>query len=158
MQTTAAIARGVITIDVAGTIGDAARSMESHGVGALVVVDGERLAGIVTDRDLVVRGLARRLPDDARVDAVMTTDVVALDGHEDVQAVLQIFRRHDVRRVPIVDGHRPIGMVTADDVLVDLVHDLATVAQPITNQVVLRRREPALPVPVHEPGLPIPVR
>ena len=158
MQTTAALARGIVTIGVADTIGDAARVMEQRGVGALAVVDGDRLAGIVTDRDLVVRGLARRLPDDARVDAVMTTDVVALDGREDLLAAVQVLRRHDVRRVPIVDGGRPIGMVTADDLLVELVHDLAGVLQPITSQVVLPQRDPALPVIAPEPALPVPTQ
>jgi CBS domain-containing protein len=144
----AAIARGVVTIDVAQSIGEAARSMESHGVGALVVVDGERLVGIVTDRDLVLRGLARRLPDDARVDSVMTTDVVALGADDDASRALQIFRRHDVRRVPIVEGQRPVGIVTADDVLVEMLDELAGVMHPITKQVL---------VPHHDPGLPVPV-
>jgi hypothetical protein len=58
----------------------------------------------------------------------------------------------------IVDGCRPIGTVTADEVLVESVRDLATVVQPNTNQVVLRRREPARPVPAPKLGLRVPVR
>ena len=149
------MARGVVTIGVAETIGDAARRMEEHGVGALVVVDGDHLAGIVTDRDLVVRGLARGLPADARVDAVMTTDVVALDIRAEALAALDVMRRHDVRRIPVVDGARPVGMLTADDLLVDLIHDLATVVQPVTSQVVLPQHPAALPVVAPEPALPV---
>lgn len=137
--------RGLVTIDAAQTIGDAARLMDAEAVGAVVVVDRGALVGIVTDRDLVVRGLARRLPGDARVDSVMSTDVVALGPEADLHEVAQVFRRHAVRRIPIVEGRRPVGIVTADDLLVDTIGELAEIARPIVSQVVFRHPEPSPP-------------
>jgi signal-transduction protein with cAMP-binding, CBS, and nucleotidyltransferase domain len=119
--------------------------MDQQGVGAVVVVDHGDLVGIVTDRDLVLRGMARRFPLDARVDSVMSTDVIGLDADADRHDAVRLFRRHAVRRVPIVEGRRPIGMITADDLLVESIAELADIARPIVSQVVDRHPEPSPP-------------
>jgi signal-transduction protein with cAMP-binding, CBS, and nucleotidyltransferase domain len=142
------VRRGLVTIDAARPIAEAARLMDEQAVGAVVVVEHGDLVGIVTDRDLVVRGLARRYPPDARVDSVMSTDVIALDANADTHDAVRLFRRHAVRRVPIVEGRRPIGMITADDLLVESISELADIARPIVSQVVHRHPEPSPPAVV----------
>jgi CBS domain-containing protein len=134
------------TTDVGATITEAAALMDQHGVGVLVVLDASRPVGIVTDRDLVVRGLARRVPPDGRVDSVMTTGVVTLAADDDVRKVRSVLREHGFRRVPVVDGDRVVGMVSTDDLLVGLVYELADITRPITGQALFAHAEPGLPV------------
>lgn len=71
MRAVEAIRRSGVAVGPERTMREVAEIMESSGVGALAVIDGDHLVGIVTDRDLVRRGLARRLPPDARVDSLM---------------------------------------------------------------------------------------
>jgi CBS domain-containing protein len=139
--------RPPVTVGPADTIGAAAALMESSGVGALAVMDGRALVGIVTDRDLVRRGLARHLPPDARVDDVMTTDVVTIDASADVHDAFALFRTHAVRRLPVIDGDALYGMVSIDDMLIDLVGDLTDLVRPVTAEVLFGHHNSEAPVP-----------
>jgi CBS domain-containing protein len=134
------------TIPADRTITEAALEMDRLAVGALVVVDAaDRPVGIVTDRDLVVRGLARRADPQARVDSVMSTGLVVLPADADLRDALRIFESYALRRLPLVDGERVVGMLTMDDLVVDLTGDLARLARPITAQVLFGHREPSTP-------------
>lgn len=135
----------MVSIPPDATLMHAAELMESANVGALVVLDGERLAGIVTDRDIVVRGVAHQLPADARIDAVMTTEVVTLDADADLRAALPIVRTHACRRLPLVSNDRVVGMLSVDDLLIDLIADLGDVVRPITGEVIFGHHEAQLP-------------
>jgi CBS domain-containing protein len=142
MRTVDAIRKPPATIDPGASIAEAARLMDSHVVGALVVVDGDRPVGMVTDRDLVVRAVARGIPADARVDAVMSPGVIAVSADADVREAFAIFRSHAIRRLPVVDGGI-VGMLTADDLLIDMVADLGDLVRPITGQVAFGYPEPS---------------
>lgn len=129
------------TIPAYETIAEAANAMNDRIVGALVVVDGECPVGIVTDRDLVVRGLARRLPPESRVDSVMTTDLITIGPDADLHDAARLFREHAIRRLPIISEDRVLGMISADDLLIDLSQDMADVVRPITGEVIFGNRE-----------------
>jgi CBS domain-containing protein len=139
--------RQPVTIPADTTLAEAAALMDGKAVGALLVVDGQRLVGIVTDRDLAIRALARRAPLDGRVDSVMTTGVVSLAPDVDVREALNVLRRHAVRRVPLVEDGRPVGMVTTDDLLIALVGDLSDLVRPIVGEAVFGHPEPRAPAP-----------
>ncbi|MEX1008656.1 MAG: CBS domain-containing protein [Acidimicrobiia bacterium] len=145
MRAIEAIRKPMVSVPPDATLMHAAELMESANVGALVVLDGERLAGIVTDRDIVVRGVAHQLPADARIDAVMTTEVVTLDADADLRAALPILRTHACRRLPLVSNDRVVGMLTVDDLLIDLIADLGDIARPITGEVIFGHHESQLP-------------
>ena len=131
------------------TITDAAQEMDRLAVGALVVVDPEgRPVGIVTDRDLVLRAVARRADPAARVDSVMTTDLVVLPADADLRDALRIFERQPLRRLPLVADDRVVGMLTTDDLVVDLAGDLDRLTRPITAQVLFGHPEPEAPATV----------
>jgi CBS domain-containing protein len=140
-----AIRKKMVTVPPDTMLMRAAELMESANVGALVVLDGERLVGIVTDRDIVVRGVAHQLPADARIDAIMTNEVVTLDADADLRSVLPIFRTHACRRLPLVSNERVVGMLAVDDLLIDLISDLGDIARPITGEVIFGHHDTQLP-------------
>jgi CBS domain-containing protein len=128
------------------TITEAAETMDRRAVGALVVVESDgRPVGIVTDRDLVVRAVARRSSPDARVDSVMSTDLVTLAPDADLRDALKVFEDRAIRRLPLVAGGQLVGMLTMDDLVVDLTGDLARLTRPIVGQVLFGHREPVAP-------------
>jgi CBS domain-containing protein len=135
-----------VTVTPDQTITAAAELMDRAAVGALVVTEPDgRPVGIVTDRDLVVRALARRASADARVDSVMSTDLVTLAPDADLRDALEVFEEQPIRRLPLVDGERLAGMLTMDDLVVDLTADLTRLTRPVVGQVLFGHREPEAP-------------
>jgi CBS domain-containing protein len=99
----------------------AAQLMDELNVGALPVCDGERLVGMVTDRDITVRATAAgRSPSEAHVDEVMSTDVRWCFEDEPVDSVMQKMADTQIRRVPVVshdERHRLVGIVALGDLI-----------------------------------------
>ena len=121
------------------TLYRAARLMVVHQVDAVAVSDSGEVIGIVTERDLVVRGLARRLPDATSVTAVMTPYPVTVEGSADATSAYRLMREHRVHRLPVVTEGRLVGMLTLDDFAVEpaaeltrLVH-LAAGSEPLAG-------------------------
>jgi signal-transduction protein with cAMP-binding, CBS, and nucleotidyltransferase domain len=145
MRSIDAIRRSGVGLAPDATVHDAAVLMEAAVVGALAVVDGDRIIGIVTDRDLVRRVMARSLPPDARVDAVMTAPVVSIDADADVHDAFAMFRTHGLRRLAVTRDGRFVGMLSIDDLLIDLAADLADLARPITAEAIFGHRDAPVP-------------
>jgi CBS domain-containing protein len=92
--------------------------MEQHNVGAVVVVDGQKPVGIVTDRDLALALGARRADTETPVESVMATPVRTIPDGAGIFAATQCMRDAGVRRLPIVDvDGRLVGIITLDDLL-----------------------------------------
>ena len=145
MRVIDAVRRSGLGVAPDRTITEAAVIMDKAGVGSLAVIDGEELVGIVTDRDLVRRAMAGRFSSEARIDAVMSTPVVTIDAEADLHGAFALFRRHAVRRLAIVREGRFVGMITIDDLLIDLAADLADLARPITAEVLFAHRDSPVP-------------
>ncbi|MET8451829.1 CBS domain-containing protein [Streptomyces sp. NPDC005209] len=107
------------------------RLMTESAVGSVLVVDDGVLRGIVTDRDIAVRGLGGGLGPEAPVDAVMSAKAVTVDADDDLQVAYGVFRRTGVRRLPVVDGGRAVGVLTIDDLLLDVFRQLADLLGPV---------------------------
>jgi len=142
MRANEAVRKPPATIATGASIADAARVMDRHAVGALVVVDGGRPIGIVTDRDLAVRGLGRGLCGDADVDRVMTHDIVTLPADADLREALKVFYRYPFRRLPLIEDGRMVGMLTVDDLVLDLVNDLDSLVRPVFGQLIFGGADP----------------
>lgn len=112
-------------------LGEVARQIDEYGVGSVVVTEGGTLRGIITDRDLAVRALARGLDPDERVDTVMSSDVVTVDASDDIHQAYRAFRRSGIRRLPVLDGHRVVGVLTVDDLFLDVFERLADLLGPV---------------------------
>lgn len=135
MRVSELIGRSAVAVTPDTTVRAAAEIMDQAGVGALGVVDGGTLVGMVTDRDLVRRVLARGLPGDARVDAVMSNPVITVDADADAAEAIALFSRHAVRRLGVVSGGAMVGVLAVDDLLVLLSEQLAAVVGPVTVEV-----------------------
>ena len=99
---------------------EAARAIEKNNIGAIVVRDAGRVVGILTDRDLAVRALAAGLdPADTPLSDVMTSPVATLSPSDSQTDAIALMQKWNVRRIPLVEGERLVGIVTLDDLLLD---------------------------------------
>ena len=140
--------RSAVTAEPSTPMVEIASLMATQGVGCVVLVEHGRLLGVVTDRDLVVRGLARGLPVDVRVDAVMSMNVVAIDADADIRDAITAFGHHAVRRMPVVDGQRVVGLVSLDDLMVSLAGAFDACARGLTAQLLFPHASDSAPAPV----------
>lgn len=108
------------TIDASDTIADAARVMRDGDIGDVVVVEGGQVSGIVTDRDIVIRGVADgRDPDSTAVSDVCTTGVETIEPGASVDDAVRRMRESDIRRLPVTKNGRPVGIVSLGDLAVE---------------------------------------
>lgn len=120
----------VRVISADANVQEAAKMMDDENVGALPVCDGERLVGIVTDRDIVIRSTsADQHPSEISVRDVMTAPVTYGLADQSIEEAAALLKQNFIRRLPVLDSdHRLVGMVTADDLMVELPERASTAA------------------------------
>ena len=106
------------TVSVSSSLQDAAQVMAEDAIGNVIVDDAVgRVAGIVTDRDLAIRAVARGLdPTLATVDQLFTADITTLAPTDTVHDAMERMRENDVRRLPVVEDGKAIGIVSLGDI------------------------------------------
>jgi CBS domain-containing protein len=121
--------RDVRTMKPNDTVGDAARCMDELNVGVIPVCDGDRLVGMVTDRDIVVRGVAKQGEvKSMKLADVMSGNVRCAKEDDDVDRVLSEMAEAQIRRLPVVDeNQRLVGIVTLGDIAAKSVDEEADV-------------------------------
>jgi len=108
------------TVNASDTIVDAARVMNESDIGDVIVVDGEEIKCIVTDRDIVVRAVAEgRDPQSTSVSDVCTSSLETIEPDASVDDALRKMREADIRRLPVVRDGRPVGIVSLGDLAVE---------------------------------------
>jgi CBS domain-containing protein len=116
MRAIEAVRKPVRTVTVGTPLHEVARLMAAEGLRAVVVTAGDgRPTGIVSERDLVVRGLAWNLPSETPVGSVMTPELVSADPAAPIRFVYRLLREHGIRQVPLVESDRVMGIVEGDD-------------------------------------------
>jgi CBS domain-containing protein len=131
------ITRSSATVGQNDTVADAAQIMKDRDVGSVVVVDGGKVVGILTDRDIVLRvGTDGHGSLEAPVSSVMTRMPLCLSANVDVEQCLERMEAHGVRRIPIVDDDDElIGVVSLDDILIHLGRVLGTASALVRAEV-----------------------
>jgi CBS domain-containing protein len=107
------------TIGMSETLETAARTMAAQDVGALVVQAGNTTVGIVTDRDLVVRGLAEGLGLEAMVGEVASEELLSVAPGVPVETAVELMRVAAVRRIPVMDGDDTVGIISIGDLAIE---------------------------------------
>jgi CBS domain-containing protein len=110
-----------VTLSQNSTIIEAARAMREADAGPILVTDdGDRLYGIVTDRDIVVRAIAEgQDPNSTKLSDIATRGLNTLSPDDSVADAIRLMRDNDIRRVPIVEGDRPVGIVSIGDLAIE---------------------------------------
>ncbi|SCF31847.1 CBS domain-containing protein [Micromonospora chaiyaphumensis] len=110
----------LVTMNGSDTLTAAAQEMRDSAIGDVVVTDGDNVVGIVTDRDITVRGVAENLdPNTTQLDQITSKDVVTVSQYDDAVAATDLMRTYGVRRLPVTEDGRLIGLVSMGDLAVE---------------------------------------
>jgi CBS domain-containing protein len=106
------------TIDADKSVAYAAKMMREEDIGVAPIVEGDRLVGMLTDRDITVRVVADgKDPEQVRVKEVASSQLVIVNPQQDLDEALRIMAKHQIRRLPVVEeGGRLVGVVAQADI------------------------------------------
>ena len=105
------------SIGASASVVEAARLMREDDIGSLPITDDEKLVGMITDRDITTRVVAEAAdPTSMSVEDVYSRDLVSVEPDEDLDEALQLMARHQVRRLPVVENGRLVGIVAQADI------------------------------------------
>ena len=110
------MSRDLLTVDAGTLLAEVAARMVDRSVGAVLVLDGDRLAGILTERD-VLRAVARGIRDDAVVRDWMTTDPDTIEPDETTQHAATLMMHGGFRHLPVTEGAKVVGILSIRDLM-----------------------------------------
>lgn len=138
MQVQGAMTSALRNVTPASSLTEVARIMRADNVGCVPVCEGDRVLGIITDRDLAVRCMAEGLnPNDCKAGDFMSREVVAVSPQTSVEEALNIMGQRQIRRLPVLEDNRLVGLISLGDLAVEsnlpqaVVATLISISQPI---------------------------
>ena len=109
------------SIGASASVVEAARLMREGDIGSLPITDDEELVGMITDRDITMRVVAEAAdPTTTPVGDVYSRDLISVEPDNDLEEAVQLMARHQVRRLPVVENGRLVGIVAQADVALAL--------------------------------------
>ena len=109
-----------VTVPPDTSLREAARLMGDGDIGDLILAENGRPVGVVTDRDIVVRGIAEHgSPDSTTVGDICTRDLVTVSPEDPVERAVQLMRETAVRRLPVLEGDRIVGVISLGDLAIE---------------------------------------
>ncbi len=110
----------LVTLPGSAPLTDAARQMKESDIGDVIVMADSELCGVVTDRDIVVRAIAEgKDPRSSTLEEICSHDVVTIGPDDSIDQAAQLMRQRAVRRLPVVEGGRPVGIVSIGDLAIE---------------------------------------
>jgi len=114
--------KNVITIDASTTVSQAAKMMEDTGVGAIIVSENNTPIGIITDRDFAIKIAAHAYPITIPVKQVMSHPLYSITPGESVWMIADLMSTYGIRKLPVIDDDKVVGIVTATDIVNRFAH------------------------------------
>jgi len=116
LKVESAMVKNVVTVDTDATVKKAVEIMNKHEIGCLVVMKGNRLVGILTERDILKRVLGEsRNPEKTKVSEIMTTPVITASPTTNLEEAAKLMFEKNVKKLPVVSEGKLVGLITLTD-------------------------------------------
>lgn len=121
--------RNVETCSLLDNVFEVAVKMKEWNVGVVPIVDNDKLVGMITDRDIVLRCIAEKHPASSKVEEIMSSNLITVSPESTTREAIQLMAEHQIRRLPVVEGGRLVGIVALGDFAIrEMTDDQAKVA------------------------------
>lgn len=132
--------KNVISIDSSMSIQDAAKMMDDASIGAIVVLENGVVVGIITERDMTRRVIAKGKPYTINVKEIMSSPVVVVNPDDSVWEAAQLMKTRRIHRMPAVQNNMLVGMITTSDIVKLCSIGSDSEMRKITEQILLRMK------------------
>ena len=109
--------KSVISVDASITVNEAAKMMEDSKVGAVIVMENNTPVGIVTDRDFAVKIVAHAYQITTPIKQIMSSPLFSINSDESVRTAADLMHDRGIRKLPVIDDEKIVGMITATDLV-----------------------------------------
>jgi CBS domain-containing protein len=107
------------TLSATASVAEAARAMRDANIGDIIVLDGERTCGILTDRDIVVRAVAEGCDlASTKLGDICSRELTTMSPNDSIEDAVLLMREKAIRRLPVIEGGKPVGIVSIGDLAV----------------------------------------
>lgn len=110
------MSKDIIAVEAEESLLKAARLMKENNIGFLPVVKEEHLVGVITDRDIVVKGLAEKMGIEEKVSNIMTKECIAVESGVSLEEAMDIMAEHQVRRLCVIENEEIVGVCAIGDI------------------------------------------
>lgn len=146
MQVSEVMTTDLITLNPNASVKEAALMMKKFNIGAILISRDKKLAGIITDRDIVMRLVAENInSSESELKDFMTQSPVNISPDTDIHLAASIMAEHQIRRLPVVQNEQLLGIVTLGDLAVEATqeaeHVLHNVSRPIRKEIAHEHKE-----------------
>lgn len=107
--------KDVETCTLLDNVYEVAVKMKEYNVGSIPIVDGEKIVGVITDRDIVTRCIAEKHPASSKVEDIISKELITIAPDSDAAQAAQLMADKQIRRLPVVEGGRLVGVVSLGD-------------------------------------------
>jgi len=126
----------VWTISKHSTVFDGLKLMAEKKIGSLIVIEDGQVVGIFTERDYARKvGPERRNPEDTRIEEVMTRELITIDLNKTVNECMALMTDNHIRHLPVMDDGRLVGIISAGDVVKDIIEELEFHVEQLTSYI-----------------------
>lgn len=146
MQVRDVMTTDIISLDANSSVQEAAMLMKKFNIGSILLMQNNKLTGIITDRDIVMRLTAENInPGESKLKDFMTQSPVTISPDTDIHLAASIMAEHQIRRLPVVQNDQLLGIVTLGDLAVEATqeaeHVLHNVSKPIRKEIAHEHKE-----------------
>ncbi len=110
------MSKEIIVVDANETIYKASHLMKEYDIGFLPVVEGDSLVGVVTDRDIIIKGIAEKVNMEEEVAKIMTNECIAVEPETSLEEAMEIMAEHQIRRLCVIEGNEVVGICAIGDI------------------------------------------
>ena len=112
--------KALISVNTETTVFQVAKMMEQGGIGAVLVKKDDHLVGIITDRDYATKIVSNNLPSDTSVEKIMSSPLITINFDESISAAAYRMTDKKIRKLPVTDNGKIIGLITSTDLVTQL--------------------------------------
>jgi predicted transcriptional regulator len=113
----------IIIMDIGSTICEVSEVMRDFNIGFMPISDGQKIVGVITDRDVVIKALANNCDANTKIDDYITRNIASIEYDEDIKEAIELMGKERIKRLLVTDENRIVGVLSLSDIINNLIDE-----------------------------------
>lgn len=138
MKVNELMSKNIIYANSENTIDEVSSLMKTYDIGFLPVKEKDEYIGVITDRDIVIRGISNNIEYDNHIEEIITNEIISIDSEADIEEALEVMSEYQIRRLLVTSKNKYVGIISLSDILsvnhnFDVLEYIANIFMPNDN-------------------------